>query len=233
MIIAGIIAIAVFFTTLSYINSARAQWGETGTVLQLTTDVPANQRLDPSQVVEVSVPQQFIEESFILNPEDLSGMIAAGDLTAGSYMQRGMVIPQPDLDRGEREIAIMIDVETGVAGQVVPRSRVDIYATYAGDGDQRPSCATRVLTDVEVLQVGVSREEVDGQTGEVGEALPVTFRLSQADTLRLIYAEAFAQNTRLGLISAAGAGEPSNVQYCGEDNEDSESTEPQGGGAQQ
>src|SRR5690606_41410198 len=67
-------------------------------------------------------------------------------ISEGSLLQNSMVIPAPELEAGEREIAIMVNAETGVAGKVSRQSRVDIYATFPSDGDA-DSCATRVRSE--------------------------------------------------------------------------------------
>ena len=43
----------------------------------------------------------------------------------------------PDLAPGQREVAILVDAETGVAGKIGPDSLVDIVATYAGNDQAR------------------------------------------------------------------------------------------------
>ena len=47
-----------------------------------------------------------------------------------------MLIAPPQLAPGQRELAILVDAETGVAGKIGPDSIVDVIATYPG-GDTK------------------------------------------------------------------------------------------------
>ena len=47
-----------------------------------------------------------------------------------------MIGSPPELATGEREIAILVDAETGVAGKISPGSIVDIVATFGGNDQE-------------------------------------------------------------------------------------------------
>ena len=66
----------------------------------------------------------------------LIGQVALADIPAGSVLQEGMIGSPPELATGEREIAILVDAETGVAGKIDPGSIVDIVATFGGNDQQ-------------------------------------------------------------------------------------------------
>jgi pilus assembly protein CpaB len=221
MVVAALGAVAVFFSVFTYLDSREAQLGDFETVLRLTEDVDAYQPLGPDSVETVQVPRMYFDPEVFLSdlsevetPTDQE-LVAASHLEAGVYLQRGMVQPQPTLTTGEREIAIMVDAETGVAGKVQRGSFVDIYATFQ-PRDHGQACAVRVLTEVEVLDIGELRTQ-ETDTGGVAGVVPVTFRLDPEAALRLAYAEDFSTKMRLALVSAAGGGSPGESEFCSED----------------
>ncbi|GAB3210181.1 pilus assembly protein CpaB [Marinactinospora thermotolerans DSM 45154] len=225
MIVAGIGAIAVFFTVVSYVNTLQNEMGSYRTALRLTQDVPPYQPITEDMIEEYEVPAKFFDADVFLS--DLSQaveqpgrqVVSATFLNAGSLLQKSMVIAAPELENGEREIAIMIDAETGVAGKVDRQSRVDVYAAYQPN-DQQAACAVRVLTNVEVLEVGELGSEIDENTGATNAVVPVTFRLTAEQTLQLTYAEGFASKLRLALVSPEGAGDPGGLEFCSSDQAD-------------
>jgi len=111
--------------------------------------------------------------------------------------------PPPRLAPGQREIAIMVDAETGVAGKIHPNSVVDIIATYAG-GQDRPDQAEVVVPGARVIDVGVTVSKNDGkvqqQDAEPQSVVPVTFALTPEQDLAVTHAETFASEVRLALL---------------------------------
>ncbi len=238
MIIALIGAIAVFFTVFSYVNSVHSELGTNRTALQLTEDVPAYKPITEDMYEEVEVPQKYFDEDvFIEVDENLSEVIddpsrtpvSSTNLEEGSMLQQSMVISAPELEEGEREIAIMIDAETGVAGKVDVQSRVDVYAAFQPGDQQEEACAYRVLTNMEVLEVGDISNEIDEETGGTNSVVPVTFRMTPDEALNLTYAEAFASKMRLSLVSPEGSEDPGNLQYCSSDQLDDMGAQEGGG----
>lgn len=240
MIVAVIGAVAVFFTVVSYVNTLRAEIGEYRTVLKLNQDVPAYSAITPDMVSESEVPAKFFEETFITDvSKDVppgSQPVSSTKLPKGVMLQKGMVIPAPKLEAGERELAIMVDADTGVAGKVRSGSQVDIYATFDTEDPKVGNCAVRALTDVRVMDVGVVRSETDPKDGATTGTVPVTFQLDANETLLLSYTESFSADMTLALISPEGSGRPEGVRFCGDDFEKlskgSGDTAPTPGGGQ-
>lgn len=195
MILAGIGAVAVFVLVVSYVGQVRAQVGNRRPVLQLTEDVPANRTLTQDMVTRTQVPAKWTPRTVVRDLSEVQGTVTATKLSAGAFLQRGMLIPAPALEPGQREIAIMINAETGVAGKIEPGSVVDIYATFQGTED---SCSVRVMSSVRVISVG----ELQTQEGEGGasQVVPLTFALDSQAINRLMYAEAFSTTLRLARV---------------------------------
>lgn len=210
MITAALGAVVVFISVLSYVGQVRAQVGDMRTVLRLTKDIPANTAITPEVVETVDAPAKWTPGTMFGDISALQGKVAASDLPKGSYLQRGSVITAPGLREGQREIAIMINAETGVAYKVEPGSVVDIYATFEGTEDQPSPCAVRVLSSVRVINVGETSTEEGTSEGQPvqNSVVPITFALTSEQSLELTYAEAFADTLRLARIGGVGDAPP-------------------------
>lgn len=214
MILAALGAVLVFVSVLSYVGEVRAQVGNMRTVLKLTEDVPANTEVTAGMVEPVQAPAKWTPETMFSDVGELQGKVAASNLPQGSYLQKGSVIPAPALEQGQREIAIMINAETGVAYKVKPGSVVDIYATFDGTEQQPVPCAVRVLSSVRVIDVGQTSTQEDtstaGQSIE-NSVVPITFALTSEQSLELTYAESFASTLRLARIGGVGTPAPPSI----------------------
>ncbi|GAA1466411.1 Flp pilus assembly protein CpaB [Nocardiopsis exhalans] len=221
MVVAAIGAVAVFASVFTYISNQQQQLGQFSTVLRLAEDVEAYQPIGRDSVQTYEVPSAYFDpEVFITDLEQIDTpegqeLVASTHLEQGAILQRGMIQPQPTLTAGEREIAIMVNAETGVAGKVRRGSIVDIYGTFQ-PRDHGEACATRILTEVEVLDIGELRSQ-ESEGGGVAGVVPVTFRLSPDSALQLAYAEEFSTKLRLALVSAAGGGDAGEPQVCSGD----------------
>lgn len=198
MILAAIGAVAVFFAVVGYVSNIRDQYGSTTTVLEIDSEVAAYQPIPPNGLKQVEMPTRFVTKDQVTDRSQLIGKVAATDIQSGSYLSNSMLMAAPKTTVGQQQISIMVDAETGVAGQVHPGSTVDLYATYDSDQTKGDSCAVRVLSDVHVLDIGNLTPTKD-DTGGTSDSVPVTFALPAEDALKLSAAESFAQKVRLGL----------------------------------
>ncbi len=203
LIVAALGAIGVFVAVSSYVADVRAQVTPTTVALRLTRDVPAQANITPDNYDRVEIPLRWAPRGALLQESDLSGQVAASELTRGAFLQSGMTEPEPQLAPGQRELAILVDAETGVAGKVGPGSIVDITATFGGDDERQPPESQIVVNNARVIAVGRPRVEGgdprDGQQADPTQVVPITFALSVRETLVLTYAESFAQEVRLAL----------------------------------
>lgn len=235
MIMAALGAVVVFVAVLSYVGQVRAQVGQKRTVLQLTQSVQEDQAITSKMVTPVDVPTKWSSDTMISDLGTLQGQVAASRLPKGAYLQQGSVKPSPQLKRGQREIAIMINAETGVAGKVNPGDFVDIYAAFAASEDH-PACAVRVLSGVEVIQVGQKTQQktVKGGQATTQSVVPITFALPGNTSLNLTYVEANASTVRLARIGGGkDAPAPKKNKVCQIPNIDEASstdTDTSGGG---
>lgn len=219
MILAFIGAILVFISVLGYVEQVESRVNalrETETVFQLKTDVEAQQPVTEAQVERVQVPRKYVSPAFIRQPSQLQQKVAATKLPAGAYLSEGMLVDSPYLGPDQREIAILIDAETGVAGKVRPNSRVDIYASYTEQvGNGTRACTSRVVSNARVLQVGQAITQAGAQQGQAAtRQVPITFALSGPDSLELAWYESFSKKLRLALIGVQNPTGPKLPQFC-------------------
>jgi pilus assembly protein CpaB len=201
LILAGIGAVAVFTLVGSYVADIEAQVGPTVPGLRLAREVRAYEPITPDLVRSVQIPERWAPRTMLRAAESMADQVAGTTLPGGTLLQEGMLVTPPDIEAGERELAILVDAETGVAGKIGPGVTVDIYATFA-DSPNGPAHSRIVVQNAEIVGVGVVRDEqtTDGQFTD-NAVVPVTFAISVEESLAIAYAESFAQEVRLGLRS--------------------------------
>ena len=208
MALAAVGAVAVFFLVLSYVQGVGSQVGPMTTAYRFTKPV---HQLDPitSDVLEqVQVPVRWLPDAAIQSFDTSRGLVAAQPVAAGSLLQKGMAQPPPELKPGQREIAIMINAETGVAGKVRPNDLVDIYATFVdsrnGSNDFRSGVIVanaKVLAIGQLQQVDAPQKDKNGSTQfQQNQVVPVTFAVGLKDSLLIGAAADLATSVRLVLI---------------------------------
>ncbi len=207
MALAVVGAVALFVSVFSYVRSIGEQVGPLVTAYRFVKPVERLQPITDDLIQEVEVPQKWLPTTAIRSFDTTRGLVAAEPIPEGSLLQEGMADAPPELEPGEREIAIMINAETGVAGRIQPGDLVDIYATFA-DSEQQASQARVIVANAEVLAIGALQQidgPVDDGTGattyQQNQVVPVTFALSVQDSLKVAYAESFAAKTRLALVA--------------------------------
>ena len=201
LVVTSILAVAVFAGVLYYVRTVSSQVGPMATVLQLNRSVDALEPIDESMLDRVEVPERWLPGTAVREADEADGLVAATAYEEGSMLQDGMLIERPGVQPGFREVAILVDAETGVAGKVEPGDHVDIIATMGGTGDAKP--VSRVwVSNVLVLEVGLPRTVENSDNLETSSGLPVTFALSTEDALTLSYVESFSVKMRLALRGA-------------------------------
>jgi Flp pilus assembly protein CpaB len=197
-------ALVVFFTVLSYVGDVSAKVGDTRTAIELTRPVSAYEPITADMLSVVRVPQRWLPEAALPDPASVNGLVASSDLPQGALLQAGMVRERPGIQTGNREIAILVDARTGVAGKVRPGDRVDLIATMQGKDQGDDSRSEVIVSDALLIDVGTTssarnNDKNSQDFGEPQQLVPVTFALSVQDALKVSYAESFATELRLAL----------------------------------
>lgn len=202
LVAAGVGALGVYFSVLTYVADVNSRVGSMVTVVTLARGVAPYQPIAADGVELREVPKRWLPDDAILDARDVVGLVSPTELPAGSYAQRGMFVNRPGIQRGFREVAILVDAETGVAGKVSSGDRVDIIATSEPTDNPNSRQAAILVSNALIIAVGlpedVEREKRAGGFGS-GRAVPVTFALPVQEALKVAYAESFAVKVRLAL----------------------------------
>lgn len=218
MAIAGVGLIGVVLLIANYVSTVGKQVGPKINILMLTQPVAAYSPIPQSALREVSVPVKWAPSNALRDPSQTGTLVAGVALPPGTELQQGMLIAPPALSGDLREVAVLVDAETGVAGQLTAGSHVDVIADYAGDTSRgiRPSTKV-VVSQVTVSGIGTPTTAGSSPPPTVpsgshavtqSQGLPVTLLLTPGQVLKVSYAESFAQKVRLSLVPPGTFGQP-------------------------
>jgi len=207
--VAGLLG--VFALVANYVSEIETQVGDKVVVLELAKPAKANEAISDDMVIERTVPKRWAPEAALKDRTQLVGYVAASDIEAKSILQDGMLVTPPEISEGEREVAILVDAATGVAGKIEPGRTVDVIASYAAVAadpengvKNEPARSIVIVPGAKVIAVGTPRQKPATNAGEAqqdpGTVLPVTFALSKKQELRVAHAQVFAADVRLALL---------------------------------
>ena len=205
LVLSGLGLLAVFVLVATYVADVRTEVDPKVTLLSLKKPLKAFESVPDDAVDEVTMPKRWAPKTALRNRAQLVGLVAGSDLPPDSLLQKGMLIAPPELSPGQREVAILVDAETGVAGKIGPGSVVDIVGTFQGDPDRgiKPK-STVVVPAARIIDVGQAQLKggrgVQQAEADPKEVVPVTFALTPKEQLRVTEAESFAQEVRLALL---------------------------------
>jgi pilus assembly protein CpaB len=197
--------LGVFALVANYVSDVDTKVGPTMTVLELTRPAPKNLAITDDMVVEKQIPRRYAPKAALTDRTQIAALVAGSDLSRNSILQEGMLVSPPQLTEGEREVAILVDASTGVAGKIKPFDKVDVIAAFQGDQDGKaPNRSIVVVSGAKVIAVGQARLKSSGGVQEnqtdPTQVVPVTFALTKRQELRVSYAQSFAQDVRLALL---------------------------------
>jgi pilus assembly protein CpaB len=202
LVMAALGAVGVYFSVLTYVADVNSRVGSMASIVTLSRAVAPYEPITPDAVELREIPERWLPPDAVLDARDVVGLVSPTELPAGSYAQRGMFVNRPGIQRGFREVAILVDAETGVAGKVASGDRVDIIATSQVSDELSSRNASVLVSNALVIAVGLPEDVArdDGQGGfGTGRAVPVTFALPVQEALRVAYAESFSVKVRLAL----------------------------------
>ena len=197
--------LGVFVLVAGYVADVRAEVDPKVQVLTLAKPAEKDKAISDDMVKTTELPRRWAPKTALRDRARLIGQVPVADIPAGSVLQEGMIGSPPELATGEREIAILVDAETGVAGKINPGSIVDIVATFGGDDqDGVPPESNVVVPGARIIDVGQPElkggNAVQEQAADPATVVPVTFALDPKEALTVTYAESFAAEVRLALL---------------------------------
>jgi pilus assembly protein CpaB len=202
-----ILGLVAFVMVSNYVEEVQADVGTRVTAWQVNEDVDAFTEITPSMVTKVSIPKKWVGAGVLLD-DGFIGRRTSTALPRDSYVSEEVLLAPSELSEGEREIAINVDAETGVAGRLEPGDYVNINVTLEEGTEENGLRAAAVLVRrARIVSFGSERDRED-KDGEGSQVVPVTFALDERDSLRLLYAEAFAESVRLSKVLPQDTTEP-------------------------
>jgi pilus assembly protein CpaB len=159
----------------------------------------------------------------VLNRGLIDGVVANEPLTEGKLasLEAGGGLP-PTITAGMRALSVKVNEVIGVAGYVVPGTRVDVIVTLSNRGMQNDSMTRVVVSDVEVLTAGTRMDQAKSRDGQAIAASVVTLLVTPEDAEKIALAAIEgsimltlrnpldrAPTQTMGVKTAALLGEPS------------------------
>ena len=158
LFVAGIGAILVFSLISGYVSDVRKDVEPKTGVLVLTRAVPELQPIPPDAVALKSVPEKWVGRQALRDPSQIGSLVPNEPLPAGVELQQGMLVEPPALEKGQQLISILINADTGVAGNLRPGDMVDVLATFQPDDQTRsPASARTIIRRARIVTIGLPR----------------------------------------------------------------------------
>ncbi len=201
--------LGVFALVANYVSEIEKDVGDKIVVLELTRPVPANEAVPDGAVRQRTIPRRWAPQAAYSDYSQLVGLVASSELQPNSILQEGMLVAPPSIREGQREVAILVDASTGVAGKVNPGDLVDVIASYSAEqvaeGERpRPSRSIVIVPGATVINVGTPRLKgangVQDAPQNPAEVVPVTFALDKRQSLKVAHAQTFGADVRLALL---------------------------------
>jgi pilus assembly protein CpaB len=125
----------------------------------------------------------------VLNRGLIDGVVANEPLTEGKLasLEAGGGLP-PTITEGMRALSVKVNEVIGVAGYVVPGTRVDVIVTLSNRGTQNDSMTRVVVSDVEVLTAGTRMDQAKSRDGQAIPASVVTLLVTPEDAEKIALA---------------------------------------------
>ena len=170
----------------------------TQAVVVAAADLPLGTELKKEDLTVVNFPMGAAPEGAFGKPADLIGRglivsMVKNEIVLNAKLaskEAGAGLP-PVIPDGMRAVSVRVNEVIGVAGYVLPGTRVDVVATASPNGNPQDATSKVVLSNVQVLTAG-TRMEQDQEKGKPMQVTVVTL---------LVYPE---QSERLALASTEG-----------------------------
>ncbi len=170
---------ALAYGTYSYLQNAPAKTVrmETRQVVVANTDLQLGAELRADDLKAVDWPATAVPVGAFGRPADLVGRGLIVPVVQNEPILDAKLAPKeagvglpPAIPNGMRAVSVRVNEVIGVAGYVLPGTRVDVLAT-ASPTEQRSDTTTKlVLANVQVLTAGTKME----QPNDKGKPMPVT-----------------------------------------------------------
>jgi pilus assembly protein CpaB len=167
-------------------------------VVVASADLTLGTELKKEDLTVMNFPAGAVPEGTFARPADILGrglivpMVKNEPVLKGKLASKeaGAGLP-PVIPEGMRAVSVRVNEVIGVAGYVLPGTRVDVLATASPNGQSQDATTKVILSNVQVLTAG-TRMEQDTKEGKPMQVTVVTL---------LVFPE---QSERLALASTEG-----------------------------
>jgi pilus assembly protein CpaB len=152
------------YGTYNLVNNNQAPQGAqtpTVDVVVAATDLQLGAELKADDLRVVKFPQGQAPEGVFSNPADLTGRGVVSPLVKNEPILPGKLAAKeagaglpPIIPAGQRALSVRVDDVIGVAGYVLPGSRVDVLTTVNPTEHQTDMTTKVILSNVQVLAAG-------------------------------------------------------------------------------
>jgi pilus assembly protein CpaB len=157
-------------------------------------DMPMGSRITKDYVKLVAWPASSpVEKGFtsiesVLDRGLVAAVVANEPLTESKLapLEAGAGLP-PSITEGMRAVSVKVNEVIGVAGFVVPGTRVDVLVTMRRD-NEKDSMSRVVVSDVQVLTAGTRYDQEKARDGQPIPTSVVTLLVTPADAERIALA---------------------------------------------
>jgi pilus assembly protein CpaB len=144
--------------------------------------------------VSAPVPNGFSEIERVVNRGLIASVVANEPLTESKLapLEAGAGLP-PSIPEGMRALSVKVNEIIGVAGFVVPGTRVDLMVTLKKRDNEQDGMTRVVLSDVQVLTAGTRYDQEKARDGQPIPTSVVTLLLTPPDAEKVTLAMAEGQ----------------------------------------
>jgi pilus assembly protein CpaB len=170
---------ALAFATYNYVQNVptRTVSLPTRPVVVAASDMEIGAELRDSDVRVIQWPENAVPQGAIGDPQEVVGRGLIMPVIQNEPIlpmklasaEAGVGLP-PLIPPGLRAVSVRVDEVIGVAGYVVPGTRVDVLATVSPTQQHQDTTSKVILTNVQVLAAGTKIE----QDTERGKPIPVS-----------------------------------------------------------
>ncbi|HSF17901.1 MAG TPA: Flp pilus assembly protein CpaB [Vicinamibacteria bacterium] len=155
--------------------------------------IPLGSRIQRTQLRTVSWPQSAPLEGSFADPEELVGRGVVVPIAASEPIMATKLAPKEGgaglswaIPEGLRAVAVRVDEVIGVAGFVLPGTKVDVILTGSLDRQRGSDTSKVILENVQVMSAGSQTEQ--GEDGAAFDVTVVTLLVAPEDAQKLALA---------------------------------------------
>ncbi len=184
------------YATYNFVNNKPAQQvaAPTQPVVVASADLQLGAELTKEDLSVIQFPQGAAPEGSFSNPSEVIGRglivpVVKNEMILNAKLaskEAGSGLP-PVIPEGMRAVSVRVNEVVGVAGYVLPGTRVDVIATASPTNQPTDATSKVVLANVQVLTAG-TRIEPDQEKGKPMPVTVVTLLVSPEQAERLALA---------------------------------------------